>query len=505
MSTNYESLKRAALRGWNTWNSRSVACHVLMPAGFALCLGFKEWGVGNVWLEHCLNEILVGRSGEHEEKVHPGAHACDGSYTDLRFTWRGLSVRIQSATQGDDLVLLVSRLDSGERRAHLLVESAMLWNRPGKLSLENDTLTAELPGQTIRAYPTQNPVRELNTAARGPFLALDLQAEIGLSTGQRRSLDEIRAIVAASRARHETRAARYGGLAEVYTAMQSCMGWDTIYEPERDRMVTPVSRIWNNTWGGYVLFCWDTYFAALMAALDNKELAYSNALEITREATEDGFVPNFASAGGLKSRDRSQPPVGALTVHALYRRFGEDWFVREIFDDLLTWNRWWDSHRQVAPGLLAWGSHPFTPRANAGVETEATNLWQGAAFESGLDNSPMYDDIPFDAGRHLMLLADVGLNALYVSDCACLAELADALGRARTRRRSRRIARPSGRLCRRPALAVERRTRHLPQPAHGYRRVFDPSFACQLLPAAHRRSHAPTDAPHGGRAFLQPG
>ncbi len=427
--TNYETLKRTALRGWNTWNSRSVACHVLLPAGFALCLGFKEWGVGDTWLDRCLDELLVGRFGEHEEQVHPSAHAYDGSYTDLRFTWRGATIRIQSATLETDLVLLITPLDLPAYPLHLLVESAMLWNRPGKLSLETDTLVAELPGQTIRAYPTQPPVRELNTPARAPFLAFTLEGEIGISTGQRRALDEIRAIVDARRAEHEARAARYGDLAEVYAAMQSCMGWDTIYEPEHDRIVTPVSRLWNNNWGGYVLFCWDTYFAALMASLDNKELAYSNAIEITREATEEGFVPNFAATGDLKSRDRSQPPVGALAVREIYRRCREEWFIREVFDALLTWNRWWDRRRQIAPGLLAWGSHPFTPRANAGIELEATNQWQGAAFESGLDNSPMYDDVPFDTERHLLLLADVGLTALYVSDCACLAELADALGR----------------------------------------------------------------------------
>ncbi|MCS6992981.1 MAG: trehalase family glycosidase [Anaerolineales bacterium] len=330
----------------------------------------------------------------------------------------------------NDLVLLITPLEPSPHPIHLLVEAVMLWNRPGELSVEGDALIAELPGKTLRAYPTHTPVRELNVPARAPFLAFALEGEIGISTGARRTLEEIRAIVEARRAEHLAYQARYGHLAEVYAAMQSCMGWDTIYEPEKDRMVTPVSRVWNNNWGGYVLFCWDTYFAALMASLDNKELAYSNAIEITREKTEDGFVPNFAAAGDLKSRDRSQPPVGSLAVRQIYRRYRETWFVREVFDDLLTWNRWWDARRQVMPGLLAWGSQPFMPRRNAAVETEATNKWQGAAFESGLDNSPMYDDIPFDTERHLMLLADVGLTALYVCDCECLAELAETLGRA---------------------------------------------------------------------------
>ncbi|MDW8277768.1 MAG: hypothetical protein RMJ85_07085, partial [Anaerolineales bacterium] len=94
----YLSLKRASLRGWNTWNSRSVTCHALLPEGFGLSLGFKDWGLGEPWRDRCLTELLVGRFGEQEERVHPGAHAYDGTYTDLRFTWHGVTIRIQSAT-----------------------------------------------------------------------------------------------------------------------------------------------------------------------------------------------------------------------------------------------------------------------------------------------------------------------------------------------------------------------------------------------------------------------
>jgi glycogen debranching enzyme len=64
-----------------------------------------------------------------------------------------------------------------------------------------------------------------------------------------------------------------------------------------------------------------------------------------------------------------------------------------------------------------------------GWETWGVNGLQGAALESGLDNSPMYDDIPFDSKTHMMLLADVGLTGLYIMDCEALAELAEQTGR----------------------------------------------------------------------------
>lgn len=53
----------------------------------------------------------------------------------------------------------------------------------------------------------------------------------------------------------------------------------------------------------------------------------------------------------------------------------------------------------------------------------------GAALESGLDNSPMYDDIPFDKETHRLKLADVGLTGLYILDTRSLLQLAKVLGR----------------------------------------------------------------------------
>ena len=61
------------------------------------------------------------------------------------------------------------------------------------------------------------------------------------------------------------------------------------------------------------------------------------------------------------------------------------------------------------------------------MEGDDVNAWQGAAYESGLDNSPMYDDVPFDKDASIMQLADVGLMSMYVADCDALADIADVL------------------------------------------------------------------------------
>jgi len=81
----YEALKKSIASGWNTWNTRSVLSHVLLPEGFAINLGLKEYRDSQV-----LREALIGRFGEDEEKVRPGPHADDGSSPRRVLEWQGI-------------------------------------------------------------------------------------------------------------------------------------------------------------------------------------------------------------------------------------------------------------------------------------------------------------------------------------------------------------------------------------------------------------------------------
>ena len=162
-----------------------------------------------------------------------------------------------------------------------------------------------------------------------------------------------------------------------------------------------------------------------MAATGDRDLAYANAAEILRESPPAGFVPNYARPGGWKSFDRSEPPVGAITVLNLYRQFHDVWFLRDTFGPLLAWNRWWDQHRALG-GYLVLGTDADNRPVNP--DDQAVGTLQGAKYESGLDNSPMYDDAPFHPETNKLHFADVGLMGLYIADCKALAEIADLLG-----------------------------------------------------------------------------
>lgn len=425
----YQQMKQGYLQGWHTWNVRSVLSHVHMPDGFAVNVAFKEYREG-----HYLKETLVGRftneyGREPAETAYPGSHAFDESYTEMRLTWCDMEIRVESSVQGDDLVLLITPLRGQVRPAMLVLESGFLWGRPGWVEKQGDALAAHAPSGDRMVYITGNPMQDPNVPVQTAYLSVALDGPVAVSTGQRRSLEQVQAMISAGREAHQQTCARYGQLAELYEAMESALGWDTLYDAKGDRVISPVSRLWSISSGGYVLFCWDNFFAGFMASLGHRELAYSNLREILNQQTPAGFVPNFSYATGQVSADRSQPPVGSAMLLETYRVLGETWIVKDMYADLLRWNRWFAHHRMNESGALCWGSEEIPVLYGNRWESEGVHATYGAALESGLDNSPMYDDIPFDPRTHRLALEDVGLTGLYILDCRCLMELAKLIGR----------------------------------------------------------------------------
>ncbi|MGI5896437.1 MAG: MGH1-like glycoside hydrolase domain-containing protein [Oscillospiraceae bacterium] len=420
--TSYEALKQQYMNGWQTWNNASVLSHVMMPEGVGLALGLKDYKRAKL-----LDTALIGQT-EEEGIVTPYAHAYDNSFTEVKLDWLENSINVKTALDGDDLVLLVTPLQQPMKCSSLIINGISLWNKGATVEKEGETLLLKGGSKQIPVYMTAPHNGELFVRCTTPFLSADLSGAVGISTGRPRTVEEIEAVIKRQQEKWAANKDKYGKLAEAYNAMQTCQAWDTIYNPQEDSPITTVSRIWNNQWGGYVLFCWDTYFAALMQSIDNKELAYCNAIAITRTITDAGFVPNYACQNNFKSFDRSQPPVGSMVALMMYKKYGDKWFLEELYDDLITWNQWFIDHRSTKNGLLAWGSDPYDMVTGHDLEKFGVHERLGAAYESGLDNSPMYDDIPFDEKRNIIVLEDVGLVGMYIKDCYCLAEIAEILG-----------------------------------------------------------------------------
>lgn len=404
-------------KGWNTWNTRSVLSHVLLPESFAINLQLIAHQSGDT-----LKEALIGReSYDTKELVIPGPHTYDGSYTELTVEWQGIRVRVQSAARNDDFFLLVTPLKYLPGDA-ILINPQMLWNKKGEIKIN---------GNKISAVTNSNKI-ELNIAgeqclATDGHLKVAMTGPIAISSDASKSMQQIAKLINDAGAKFTEQKSRYPKTAELHDAMQTVLAWNVIYEPTHNQVIAPVSRTWNVGWEGWILFDWDTYFAAYMFSVDSKEHAYANAIAITNEITEKGFIPNFGSAR-CSSEDRSQPPVGSFVVKEIYRKYHEKWFLQEVFDKLLKWNRWWPENRDV-DGYLCWGSDPYKHGKLPAWLEKGIGTKKGAKWESGMDNSPLFDGAVFDSISHRMMQADVGLMSFYIWDCQNLSEIANVLGK----------------------------------------------------------------------------
>ncbi len=415
--TAYAGIQASLARGWNTWDTRSVLTQVLLPDALGVSLGLKEYYRGT-----SLRTAQIGRRTEGAETVTLGRHAYDGSYTETTVTWSGVTVRVRTAHDGDDLVALVTPTANQPKSALLTVAVGYLWNRPGSVRRDGETITADGGGRTVKVFGTAPHVDDPYVDIDGPYLAMELTSAVGVCTGRARDLLEIAAIV-------DRASAELGEAPDEHREIvRDAISWNTVYDPSRSRVLTTVSRLWNvGKRGGYALFCWDQFFNALLAATAGKEIAYVNVVEMLRALTPEGFVPNVEQGTGRRTFDGSQPPVGSLVVRELYRVFGDRWFLEETFDALLSWNRWWWRVRRDGE-LLCTGSTRFDPESPSPQDIPRIHQHFGATCESGWDGHPVFDDVPFDKTKSLLAAHDVGINSLYAVDCEALADVADVLG-----------------------------------------------------------------------------
>ena len=129
---------------------------------------------------------------------------------------------------------------------------------------------------------------------------------------------------------------KYAPKAETFEATQAAATWNLIYTPSELGPMMPVSRSWTNDLGapvllwqddwGYGMFGWDCIFGSYIASAGSRNVSYSALIQVIKSKTENGFIPNSATAGG-KSQDRTEPMVGAKVLLEMYIKFGDVWLV----------------------------------------------------------------------------------------------------------------------------------------------------------------------------------
>ncbi|MFD4509145.1 trehalase family glycosidase [Streptomyces sp. NPDC058457] len=430
--------------GWNTWDVRTHTGMSRLPSGPRVRFGVL--GPGGPVLDG-----FTWRDGL--ERLGP--HTVDGSYAEVTVRAAGHRLRLEFAGGPGDILYV--RAESTGRVA-LSVDALTgiveptgrpgasgrpgAPGRPGAGDLLLGTVLAGGIRWTVTASSAadrvEGPADALVLAFRGPgTVELRIAPADAPGTAARTA-----GVLASHRAAADLTRLRSGGwLGAAADALTTAVTWNTVFAPDIGRVLTPTSRDFvcaerKGFYGTWALHAWDTFFTGLVASAVDRDYARGIFEQILPYADESGMIPNRISDDRGRTDDRSQPPVGALTVYQAHLAGGlspetrDTILLHSTFPALLAWHDWWPRARRGPHGLLAWGSDPV-----AGDPASAT--LDRAKRESGLDDSPMYDETRYDPATHTMDLADVGLNALHIADAEALADIAGILGEQATADRLR--------------------------------------------------------------------
>ncbi len=231
-----------------------------------------------------------------------------------------------------------------------------------------------------------------------------------------------------------------GAWAGLAASIANNLHWMVLLKPESGELYVPAGRRWifpapDGTPDFWTVFGWDSYFNALELALESPELAADAIRAGLGTQYPNGCIPNWRGRFG-GTPDRSQPPVGAFALSKIYSRYRNQVLVEESLPALERWNAFWGDDKGGHPrrdgngdGLFEWGSdaEDISPTPPP-WEVEATG-WQRAAWESGQDDLPSWEEAEWVEEAETFDLSCVDLNAYMAMDLEALAFLARETGR----------------------------------------------------------------------------
>ncbi len=256
---------------------------------------------------------------------------------------------------------------------------------------------------------------------------------------------------------------RAGGHPDLLESIADNLMWTVLLQPETGRLYTPAGRRWifpkpraisgpraqtdredsrpdvrshpvePDDW---TVFGWDSFFNALELATVSGELAWAILLAGTRSRYPNGCVPNWRSRHG-GTPDRSQPPIGSYAALRLYRTHPDPDTLAAVYPDLLAWCEWWAADKNGRPrregltsGLFAWGSDTELVPGPGLVPPweEGASGHQRAAWESGQDDLPLWEEAEWDPERQVFAMSAVDLCSYRALDLECLSRIARILG-----------------------------------------------------------------------------
>ena len=244
-----------------------------------------------------------------------------------------------------------------------------------------------------------------------------------------------------------------GAYPDLVASIGDNLMWTVLLQPETGRLYTPAGRRWIFPKPGapegsrqtarrepddWTVFGWDSFFNALELSAVSGDLAWATLLAGTGSRYPNGNVPNWRSRRG-GTPDRSQPPVGSFAALKLHRIHPDPDALAAAYPDLVAWAEWWGGVTEkngrprregLTPGLLSWGSDTDLVPGPGQVPSweEGASGHQRAAWESGQDDLPLWDEAEWDPERQVLAMSAVDLCSYRALDLECLSRIARILG-----------------------------------------------------------------------------
>ncbi|MEW6455694.1 MAG: trehalase family glycosidase [Acidobacteriota bacterium] len=220
-------------------------------------------------------------------------------------------------------------------------------------------------------------------------------------------------------------------------ALTNNLYWMTLYHPELKQTYIPAGRRWifpdrDGKPMKWTIFEWDGFFNALEVSLESKKHAIDMLKAVLQTQYEDGNIPNWRGEV-WGTNDRTQPPVGGYCTLKIFYRLNQDLKILKFaYPYLKKWHSFWKTVVETGyprrdgnnDGLLEWGSENHKNIFNM----EKAEGLQRAMWESGMDDSPLWDDTKYIEERWTLNMNCLDLSSLYALDALCLSEMAKHLG-----------------------------------------------------------------------------
>jgi len=364
-----------------------------------------------------------------------GTAAPDDSYHFYKFTHEGANVVFEWGRVGNNAVGRISS-DQATDLDLILSSGWPHWTSDFTGTPDGATGTATSGGGQINWTLKTSPApKSSSSSAVTISLVPNSPVKLVAGLGDLPAFAAVDSILETARQKYAAnRPQASGDWGDFIGAIADNMNNSRLYANDNHMLAHSVSRGW--TWAnppfglpdphpnGSPYFCWDSFFTANLAALDDPVTARNTVRAILSCQSPEGLVPNYGHWLGNASMDRSQPPVGSLCVWKMHQRYPDDLdFLKEVYPKFVLWHDWWTKYRNAkGDGLLEWGS--------------SSGHYQDAQYETGWDDNLHYKGAGMKGTT--MNCYSVDLSAMWAMDAHYLALLADTLGQTEDAARFRK-------------------------------------------------------------------